>query len=177
MKIIFNVIAILLVATLFGCKPPTPPKSEVRVESASEAAKNDDRAIAARLATQKAAVDTAFEKGRANEARQRNVDVLSAVSTRWSSSLAEASRTPRTGIAEPLKKLQAVKSEADTVEVDDCTGGARATLQSAMAASIDAFSAFQKETGASGDATTQKIQQGADLLRAALQEMDACRSK
>lgn len=176
MKTIFSVATILLAVTLSGCQPTAPPTSEVRVESASEAARNDDRAIAGRLATQKAAVDDAFEKGRANELRQRNVDALRAVSTRFTEGLGEASRTPRSDIAAPLKKLQTIKTEADAVEVDACTGAARTTLLSAMAASIEAFSLFQKETGASGDATTQKIQQGADLLRTALQEMEACRS-
>lgn len=177
MKTIFSVVTILLAATLFGCKPAAAPKSEVRVESASEAARNDDRAIAGRLATQKAAVDEAFEKGRANEFRQRNVDALRVVSTRFSDALSQASSTARSDIAAPLKKLQTIKTEADTVEVDACTGAARTTLQSAMAASIEAFSMFQKETGVSGDATTQKVQQGADLMRTAIQEMEACRNK
>ena len=177
MKSISCLVTMLLAATLFGCKPAAPPKSEVRVESASEAARSDDRAIATRLASQKAAVDEAYQKGRASELRQRNVDALRAVSTRWSAVLAEASGTPRFDIAAPLKKLQTIKGELDTVEVDDCTGAARITLQSAMAASIDAFSTFQKETGVTADTTTQKIQQGADLLRAALQEMNACLSK
>lgn len=167
----------LLAATLFGCKPAEPPKSEVRVESASEAARSDDRAIASRLASQKAAVDEAYQKGRANELRQRNVEALRDVSTRWRAALAEASGTPRSEIAALLKKLQALKSEADTIEVDDCMGAARKTLQSAMATTIDALSSFQKETGVTADTTTQKIQQGSDLLQAALQEMDACRGK
>ena len=177
MKTISTAVTILLAATLFGCKPAAPPKSETRVESASEAAKNDDRAIASRLATQKAAVDEAFEKGRANELRQRNVDALRAVSTRFSDALNQASGTGRSDIAPPLKKLQSIKTETDSVEVDACTAAARTTLQSAMAASIEAFTLFQKETGVSGDATTQKVQQGADLMRTALQEMEACRSK
>ena len=177
MKTIFSAATILLAVTLFGCKPAAPPTSEVRVESASEAARNDDRAIAGRLATQKAAVDEAFDKGRANELKQRNVDALRAVTTRFSDGLNQASSTGRSDIAAPLKKLQAIKAEADTVEVDACTSGARTTLQSAMSASIEAFSMFQKETGASGDATTQKVQQGADLLRTAIQEMEACRSR
>ena len=177
MKTIFSVATILLAVTLSGCQPTAPPTSEVRVESASEAARNDDRAIAGRLATQKAAVDEAFDKGRANELKQRNVDALRAVTTRFSDGLNQASSTGRSDIAAPLKKLQAIKAEADTVEVDACTSGARTTLQSAMAASIEAFSMFQKETGASGDATTQKVQQGADLLRTAIQEMEACRSR
>ena len=137
----------------------------------------DSGAIAGRHASQKASVDEAYQKGRANELRQRNVDALRAVGTRWSAALAEASGTPRSEIAAPLKKLQALKSEADTIEVEDCMGAARKTLQSAMAATIDALSSFQKETGVSADTTSQKIQQGADLLQAALQQMDECRSK
>ena len=177
MKTIFSVATILLAVTLSGCQPTAPPTSEVRVESASEAARNDDRAIAGRLATQKAAVDEAFEKGRANELRQRNVDALRAVSSRWDEVMSEAGRTGRSDIAGPLKKMQAIKSDADTVETDDCTSGARATLQSAMAASIEAYTMFQKETGPSGDATSQKLQQGADTARNAQQEMSACLTK
>lgn len=177
MKSISCLVTMVLATTLFGCKPAEPPKSEARVESASEAARSDDRAIATRLASQKAAVDEAYQKGRANELRQRNVDALRAVSTRWSAALTEASGTPRSEIAAPLKKLQALKSEADTIEVDDCMGAAQKTLQSAMAATIDALSSFQKETGVTADTTSQKIQQGADLLQAALQQMDECRSR
>lgn len=177
MKHLIALVITLIAATVFGCKDSPAPKSEARVESASEAARNDDRAIAKRLAEQKGAADEAFARQRANELRQRNVDALRAVGARWNDSLSEASRTPRSDIAGPLKKLQAIKSEADAVEVDDCTGGARATLQSAMAASIEAFDLFQKETGPSADSTSQKIQQGADLLRAAQREISACLPK
>ena len=177
MKKICAVLTMLLAATAFGCKEAAAPKSEVRIESASDATRNDSRAIAGRFAEQKAAADEAFEKGHAREARQRNVDTLRAIGSRWNDALNEATRTGRSDIAGPIKKLQAIKSEADTVEVDDCTGNARTTLQSAMTVFIDAFSTFQKETGNSGEATTQKAQQGTDLLRTAQQEMEACLTK
>lgn len=177
MKSISCLVTILLATTLFGCKPAEPPKSDARVESASEAARADDRAIATRLASQKAAVDEAYQKARASELKLRNVEALRVVSTRWSAALAEASSAPRVVVATLLKKLQTIKGELDTVEVDDCTGAARITLRSAMTASIDAVSAMEKETGVRADTTTQKLQQGADLLSAALQEMDACSSK
>jgi hypothetical protein len=177
MKHVIAVVITLLAATVLGCKDSAAPKSGVRVESASEAARTDDTAIAKRLAEQKGAVDDAFQRQRANELRQRNVDALRAIAVRWNDGLSEAGRTPRSDIAEPLKKLQTIKSDADTVEVDDCTSAARTTLQSAMTASIEAFNLFQKETGPSADSTTQKIQQGADLLRAAQQEISACLPK
>ena len=177
MKPINTLVVILLAATMFGCKDSNGPKTEARVETASEAARNDDRDIAKRLAEQKGAVDAKFSLERARELRQRNVDAIRAVSSRWDEVMSEAGRTGRSDIAGPLKKMQTIKSDADTVETDDCTSGARATLQSAMATSIEAFNMFQKETGPSGDATTQKLQQGADTARNAQQEMSACLTK
>ena len=177
MKKFGAIVIVMLVATAFGCKDSAAPKSEVPVESASEAARNDSRASAVRLAEQKAATDEAFEKGRAREERQRNVDLVRAVSARWEAGLNEARLTPRSDIAGPIKKLQAIKADAETIGVDDCAGSARNTLVSSMVASIEAFSMFQKEKGESGDTTTQKVQQATDLLRAAQSEMSACLSK
>jgi hypothetical protein len=177
MKNIVALLLAMLAAITFGCKDAKSPKTETRVESASEAARNDDRAIAKRLAEQKAAVDTKFEQGRAREERRRYAEALRTISTSWNEGLGEASRTPRTDIAVPLKKLEALKLDAGKVDVDECTSGARNSLLSAMSASIEAFGMFQKETGPSGDATTQKIQQGADLLRVAQQEISACLAK
>ena len=177
MRHIPALVTIVLAVTTFGCKEAAPPKSEVRVESASEAARNDDRAIARRLASQKAAVDEAFEQGRAREERQRNVDALRAVSMRWEAGLNEARLTPRSDIAAPIKKLLTIKADAETVAVDACTVEARITLVSSMAASIEAFNMFQKEKGESGEATTQKVQQAADLLRAAQNGVSACLTK
>ncbi len=177
MKKLIASITILLAATTFGCKDASPPKGEARVETASETARNDDRAIAARLALQKAAVDEAYQKDRARESRQQYVDALRAVGKRWDAALLEASRTPRNAIAAQTTKLQTIRSDAATIDVDDCTSRARITLQSSMAASMEAFSMFQKETGESAEATTQKIQQGSDLLRAAQRETDACLGK
>ena len=132
MKRIFTLVTVVLIATLFGCKDSVPPKTEVRVESASEAARNDDQAIAVRLAQQKAATDEAFEKQRARESRQQYMDLLKAGIKRWEDGLSAASLTPRFGIAPQITKLQAIRTEVGTIDVDDCTGPARATLQSSM---------------------------------------------
>ena len=177
MKRIVTLVLISFVATLLGCKDATAPQSEVRVESASEAARNDDRAIAVRLAQQKAASDEAYARERARELRLRNVDVLRAVGARWDQGLDEASRTPRSEVTGAIKKLLAIKSDAEVVEVDDCTSSARVTLVSSMSASIDALTMFQKETGSGGEASTLKLQQAADLLYASQREMNACLGK
>lgn len=172
-----SILIFMFIATMVGCKETPVPQSDLRVESASDAARNDDRAIAARLAEQKAAVDEAYARERAREQRQRHVDALRAVGKRWDEGLDEAGRTPRTAVPGAIKKLQAIKSEAESVEVDDCTGDARTTLVASMAASVEALSLFQKETGTGGPGSELKLQQAADLLYAAQRAMSACLSK
>ena len=174
MKPMVTLVIISLVATLFGCDDDAAPKSEVRVESASEAARNDNQAIAVRLAQQKTAVDEAYARERFREQRQQKVDALRAVGTNWDQGLDEASRTARSKVADAIKKLQAIKNDAELVEVDECTGSARATLVSSMTASIEALSLFRKETGTGGEASGLKLQSAADLLFAAQREMNAC---
>ncbi|MEO8384517.1 MAG: hypothetical protein ABI583_04700 [Betaproteobacteria bacterium] len=177
MKHIAIIATVILTATTFGCKDAAPPKPEGRVLSASEAMRNDNLAIAERLAQQKAAVDAEFEKGRARELRQRNANNLKGVSKRWESALNEAARTGRSDIAAQITNLQAVMKEATAIEIDDCTGAARATLLSSMATTIEAFGMFQKETGESGEATKKKAATAGVQLQAAETEIEACLNK
>ena len=177
MKRIVTLVAVLLAATALGCKDSTPPKTDSRVESASEAARNDDRAIAVRLAQQKAATDDAYQRQRARESRQQYVDLLRAAIKRWEDGLSAAALTPRFEIGSQIIKLQAIRTEVGVIDVDDCSGPARTTLQSSMAVSFEALAIFQKETGESGDAATQKVTQAAELLRQAKTQTDACLNK
>lgn len=177
MKRIVTLVLISLVATLFGCKDATAPKSEIRVESASEAARNDDRAIAVRLAEQKAAADEAYARERVRELRQRSVGALLAISIRWDQTLDEANRTFRSEIAAVIRKLQTIKSDTESVEVDDCTSGARATLASSMDTTIEGMNTFLKETGTGAEPSALKLQSGSDILYAAKREINACALK
>ena len=171
------ILSMLFAVTMFACKDPPPPTSATPVESASQTAQRDDREIAKRLAEQKATVDEAFQRQRAREERQRNVDALQAVAKRWADTVSVARSTPRFDIAAQITKLQAIRAEANAVEVDDCTGGARNSLQAAMGTWIEAFSLFQKEKGESTESTTQKVQEAETQLRAAYAESAACLSK
>ena len=177
MKRIVTLVLIFFVATLFGCKDAPAPKSEMRVESASEAARNDDRAIAIRLAEQKAAMDEAYARERVRELRQRSVDALRAISTLWDQTLDEANRTFRSEIAAVIKKLQTIRSDMASVEVDDCTSGARATLASSMDTTIEGLNIFQSETGTGTGPSALKLQLGSDILYAAQREINACAPK
>lgn len=174
MKHLIALVITLMAATVFGCKDSPVPKSEARVESASEAARNDDQAIAKRLSEQKAAADQAFEQGRAREERQRNVDALRAIAGRWAQGFGETGQTGRSSLGAPIKKLQAIKAEAEAVAVDDCTGKARASLVAAMGGAISAFELFQKETGDGSPESRQQLETAEKLVAASQQELGAC---
>lgn len=163
--------AILLAAC--GDKPAAP--AETRVESASEAARNDNRAIAERLAEQKAAADAAFEQGRARAEREQFAESLAAVGRRWSDALTAIGSVGRSDLAPAIKKLETLKAEADAVAVNDCTGQARGTLTASMSASIDTYNQFRAGTGKPDDAMQQKLQQAAVQFSDYEKQLGTCR--
>ena len=165
---------LFLAASLCACgeKPVAP--AEVRVESAGEALRNDNRAIAQRLAEQKAAVDAASEQQRASNERQQFVESLAPIGKRWLDVAGEAERTVRSDLGPVIKKLDTLKSEADAIAVNDCTGQARAVLSSSMATTIEAYSLFRKETG-KAEAAQQKLDQASTQLAEYEKKLAGCR--
>ncbi len=176
MKHVNTVLAILLAAACSSCGDRSAPKQEVKVESASEALKNDQRDIAQRFSEQKAAADANFQQDRTRADRQQNVDALAAVAQRLGAGIREAGTTGRSDFAGLIKKVEAIKADASVIAVDDCTGKVRTSLLEAVSATIDAFNSFAKETGSASEASTQKLSQAADQLDAIGQELRACRS-
>ncbi|MEQ1516102.1 MAG: hypothetical protein ABL931_06395 [Usitatibacteraceae bacterium] len=174
MKKIVALLFAVFAAVIFGCKDAKAPKTETRVESASEAARNDDRAIAKRFAEQKAATDTKFEQGRAREERQRTIDAIQALAARWAEGLTETSQTGRSSLAPAIKKLQTIKADAEAVAVDECTGKSRASLVAAMTGAIAAYEAFQKETGDGSSASRQQLEAAEKRLTSSEQELKSC---
>ena len=146
------------------------------MESADQAVRSDERAIAVRLAEQKAAVETAYRETEAAEDRRKAVDALSQIATRWDSAVEGASKVLRGELDEPLKKLQAIKSEAETVVVNECTGPARTALVAAMNTSLEAFAAFRADTSAVvSEAIKTKHNKGADMQVEAVAQLAKCK--
>jgi hypothetical protein len=176
MKHVSTALVILLAAAFSGCGDRSAPKQEVKVESASEALRNDQRDIAQRFSEQKAAADANFQQDRARTERQQNVDALAAVAQRLGAGIRDAGTTGRSDFAGLIKKVEAIKADATAVAVDDCTGKVRESLLDTISATIDAFNQFAKETGAASAASTQKLGQAAEQLDAIGQELRACRT-
>lgn len=164
----------LLPVVLGACKDKSVSPPAARIESAGEAMRNDNRDIAKRLAEQKAAVDTAGEQQRASSERQQFVDSLAAVGKRWLDVSAEAERTVRGELDPVIKKLDAVKSEADGVAVNECTGAARTVLSASMGATIAAYSQFRKETG-KAEAAQKKLDEAITQFDEYEKQLARCR--
>lgn len=168
-------VAIICLAAVSACGEKAAPRAEVRVESASEALKNDERAIAARLAEQKAGLEEASQRDREASERRQFADTLGAIGKQWRDVLAEATRTGRGEIAGPIKKMEALKASLDSAAVNNCTGKARATLSSSMSSTIDAFKQFGTETGAgTSDAAQQKLAEALEQLTKFDSELGGC---
>ena len=170
---ILSAFVLALLLTACGDKPATP--ADARVESASEAARNDNRAIADRLAEQKGAADTAFEEGRARAEREQLVESLAGVGRRWNDALNEIGSVGRSDLAPAIKKLEALKAEAEAVTVNECTGKARGAMTASMANSIDIYNQFRAGTGKPDDATQQKLQQAAAQFGDYEKQLGGCR--
>jgi len=176
MKHVNTVLAVLLAAACSGCGERPVPPPEVKVESASEALRTDMREIARRFAEQKAAADASFQQERAHNERQQNVDALAAVAQRLGAGIRDAGTTGRGEFAGLIKKVEALKADANAVVVDDCTGKVRTNLLEAISTTVDAFNSFARETGAASAVSTQKLLQAIDQLNAIGQELRACRT-
>lgn len=176
MKITGLLANIVLAIFLAGCGDRPPPRSGTAMESADQALRNDERAIAVRLAEQKAAVETAYRQAETTEERRNAKEALSQIVARWEIAVDGASKVFREQLVEPLKKLQAIKAEAETVAVNECAGAARAALVESMNTTLEAFSMFRAETGtAVSEATKAKHNKGAEMQAEALSQLAKCK--
>jgi len=166
---------LLLIATLAACGGKPAPAPAAKAESAGDAMRDDNAAIAKRLAEQKGAVDAAFEKQQANNEKLQFADALAAIGKRWLEVVAEAQKTGRSDMDPVIKKLEGVKAEADALAVNDCTGKARAALQTAMSSTLESYRLFRAETGPAGEATKEKLQLGSTKFGEYEKMLPSCR--
>ena len=176
MKHLNSVLAVLVAAVFSACGERAAPPPEVKVESASDALRNDQKDIAKRFAEEKSAADADFRLNRARDERQQNVDAMVAIAQRLGAAIRDAGTTGRSEFAGLIKKVDSLKAEANAVAVDDCTGKLRENLLETIGATVDAFNSFAKETGAASEATAKKLMQATDQLDVIAQELRACRT-
>ena len=176
MKYRHFVLAVLLAVVSAGCRDKPAAAPDIKVDSASEALRKDQKDIAERFTEQKAAADANSQRESARGERQQNVEALLQVANKLSTAIQAASTTGRSEIAALIKSVEAIRGEANAVVVDDCTGKVRNDLQEAVNTTLDAFNTFAKETGAAGEASRSKIAKATDQVDAISQALNTCRT-
>jgi hypothetical protein len=176
MKFVNPFLALLLSALCCGCGDKPAPTPEVKVEDAAEALKNDQRDIQKRFAEQKAAADTNSQLESARTDRQKYVDAMTAIAQKVSAAVSDAGRTGRSDFPALIKRVEALKTEINAVDTDDCTGKVRASLQEAVSTTLDAFNLFAREKGAASKESSEKLAQAVEQLDVIGQELGRCRS-
>lgn len=78
----------------------------------------------------------------APEPKDKGIQELSAVVTRWDDGLKLASSTGRIALSAPVAQLQAARRDLDAVVVGECLKPAKEELKQHMDSMIDAFLAF-----------------------------------
>jgi hypothetical protein len=164
------------IAALGACDKRETPKLTSAVEDPATMVARENREIAERLAQQKLELEgknaearAALDLERARETRQKHLATFQSLYEKWKVPYGEAGLTRREEIGPVIAKMEAVKSEVQSVKTDECIDKALATLTSAMGQVIDAYKAFQQEKGQPSDAVRKKLNdtyQGIDQANA-----------
>lgn len=173
---VLEIPVLLLTALLFASCSKEAPQSTTTAESnAPRPVAEQERELAARLAEQKQALDARTSKERESAESVRRVKLVADLGRSWSDALNEVRAAPRSKLDGPIGKLESLRSEAQGLDVDNCTRQARDTLVSAMTMMIDGVKAFQSQgTGDQTDAVTKATQESQNLFATSNKQLLAC---
>lgn len=166
---------ILSVLILVACSKEAPQSTTTAESNAPRPVAEQERELAAKLAEQKQALDAQTSKDRANEDRTRRVKLVADLGRNWSAAVNEVRAAPRSKLDGPIGKLEALRTEAQGLDVDNCTSQARDTLVNAMTLMIDGVKAFQSQgTGDQTEAVTKATQESQNLFATSNKQLLAC---
>jgi hypothetical protein len=157
-----------------GCGDKSPKPPAPKAEGATEATQNDSKAIAARLAEERAKADANSVAQAARSDQLQRVEGLRNIGKRWATSVEDAMKLGRSNVAPAISGLEAIRGEASAYQGDDCTAKAQATMLRSMSATIEAFNQFKGETGQASDTSRQKLADASLVLNAAEVELNTC---
>lgn len=158
--------ALLLSALLVSaCSKEAPQSTTTAEANAPRPVAEQERELAAKLAEQKKELDERTSKERDSAERVRRVKLVADMGRSWSAAVDEVRAAPRSKLDSPIGKMESLRNEAQSMDVDNCTAPARDTLVRAMNTMIDAVKAFQAQgTGDQTEATTKAIQDAQNLF-------------
>lgn len=174
-----NLITCLILALPFavlgGCSKEPPPPATTAEANAPRSVAAQERELAARLAEQKQALDEKTRQARETADRVRRVKLVADLGRSWSNAINEVRAAPRSKLGEPIAKMESLRSEAQGLDVDNCTMASRDTLMRAMGIMIDAVKAFQNQgSGDQTEAVTKATTESQNLFAESNKQLLEC---
>jgi hypothetical protein len=167
-------VAAMLAVAAACSKTEQPAPVTGNAPSASDARRADERAIAERLAQQNAELEKKEQADREAADRQRYVQAMRGVTSRWLEAASAASSTGRSGLPPVIDKMGAIIGDMQAVNTNDCTAKARDAYVGAMSTIRDAYRQFQQETGAQSEESARKLGEGATKYEEAERALNSC---
>lgn len=175
MRVSHFAVSLVLISLLTACGKKAPESTTTAEANAPRPVAEQEKEIAARLAEQKKALDEQTSKDRDSADRIRRVKLVADMGRNWSSAVNEVRAAPRSKLAEPIAKMEALRNEAQAMDTDSCTAPARDTLVRAMNTMIDAVKAFQSQgTGDQTEAVTKATTESQNLFGESNKQLLAC---
>jgi len=112
---------------------------------AAELRRSEEQQQKRRAEEEKQELDARLAAAQARTSVQKATDGLDALYKRWKDAALLASSTSRIALAVPMASLQAIKRDAEALEVSACFTPAKERLISGMAAFIEGMVAFMQD--------------------------------
>jgi hypothetical protein len=167
-------VLILTALLLAACNKPAPQSTTTAEANAPKPVAEQEKEIAARLAEQKAALDAQSANQSSEADRQRVNQQIKDLAGRLDALRAEANKTGRSELGPVIEKLKTLRSDADRIEVTDCTRKVRETLTASMDKTIATLTAFAAATGEPDAAAKKGAEEAQTLMMEADRQMTAC---
>lgn len=81
--------------------------------------------------------------------KDKGVEQLNSIESRWDDAISLASSTPRIQLANSVSALQDIKNELNTIEVSDCLAPAKGKFSKYMDNNIQVFLDFMRDSDSS----------------------------
>lgn len=175
MRVFPLVTSLIFVSALAACSKQAPQSTTTAEANAPRSVAEQEKELAAKLAEQKKELDEQTSKDRDAAERIRRVKLVADMGRNWSNAVNEVRAAPRSKLAEPISKMEALRNEAQGMDTDSCTAPARDTLVRAMNTMIDAVKAFQSQgTGDQTEAVTKATTESQNLFGESNKQLLAC---
>lgn len=171
----FSIPALLFGTLLLAaCGEDAPQPTTTAEANAPRPVAEQERELAAKFAEQKAALDQQSDAQRRASEKAARIQAVRGIATKLVELRQEAGKTGRSDLEKVLPKFNALKSEAGTIEVDDCTRRVRDSLVASIDRTVQTINHFRQQSGAPDAQSQQGAEEAQNLLMEADKQLATC---